>query len=449
MNAPPTWASQAFFYHIYPLGMCGAPLHNMNKTEITSRLNTLHAWLPHLKQMGITGLYIGPLWDSSSHGYDTINYHQVDRRLGHNADFTQLVSACHHAGIRVVVDGVFNHVGRHFFAFESLKTQGEHSPYRSWFHGLKWGKRNKRGDNFTYEGWKGHDDLVKLNLKNPEVKHFLFEVVRYWIHTFHIDGIRLDAADCMDKDFLKELKAFCKQLKPDFWLMGEVVMGDYREWNLDAITNYELYDSFHKSHNNYDYRRLAQTLERQFGEPGVYQSQGLFNFIDNHDVNRIASLLKKPVHLYPLHLLLFTLPGIPCLYYGSEVGLEGKRLKWSDRPLRPFLPHPETLNNAPHQSLFKHICHWARLRKQHQVLINGSFRTLSVEKHVFCFERQNQQEQALIMVNLSAKNRSWTPSPSLTYLQGEWSDVLNGEKITISPNTPLTIHSNWGRILCR
>lgn len=445
----PAWADAAFFYHIYPLGMCGAPLHNLGGSDITSRLNSLHAWLPHLKGMGVTGLYIGPLWDSSSHGYDTLNYHEVDRRLGHNADFIQFVKACHQNNVRVVVDGVFNHVGRHFFAFQSLKADGEQSPYRDWFHNLKWGKRNKRGDHFTYEGWKGHDDLVKLNLKNPEVKSFIFEVVRHWINTFNIDGIRLDAADCMDKDFLQALKIFCKQLKPDFWLMGEVVMGDYREWNLDAITNYELYDSFHKSHNHYDYRRLAQTLERQFGEPGVYQDQGLFNFVDNHDVNRIASLLKKNTHLYPLHLLLFTLPGIPCIYYGSEVGLEGKRLKWSDRPLRPFLPHPNTLSNAPHPSLLKHIGQWARLRQQHDVLVYGSYRTLRVEKHLLCFERQYQERRAVIIVNLSAKNRQWAPSPSQLALHGDWNDVLNGEKVTISSDKPLTIYSNWGKILCR
>lgn len=445
----PIWASEAFFYHVYPLGMCGAPLHNIYPSEINSRLNTLYSWLPHLKQMGVNGLYIGPLWDSSSHGYDTINYHQLDRRLGHNLDFSHFVNACHQSGIRVVVDGVFNHVGRHFFAFESLKVEGQRSPYKSWFHHLKWGKRNKRGDAFTYEGWKGHDDLVKLNLKNPEVRHFIFEVVRYWINTFGIDGIRLDAADCMDKNFLSDLKSFCKQLKPNFWLLGEVVMGDYRAWNLDAITNYELYDSLHKSHNRYDYRHLAQTLERQFGQPGVYQSQGLFNFVDNHDVNRIASLLKKPAHLYPLHLLLFTLPGTPCVYYGSEVGLEGKRLKWSDRPLRPFLPHPDTLKNAPHPNLFRHICQWVQLRKHYPVLVHGSYHTVHAEKHLLCFERKRERERALVMVNLSSRIRQWTPAAHLSELTGAWRDVLNGEEITITSNTPLTIYSNWGRILCR
>ncbi len=441
MSLPSHWAHEAFFYHIYPLGMCGAPLHNLPQNPLTSRLQTLHAWLPHLKTMGVNAVYIGPLWESTSHGYDTLNYHQVDKRLGHSHDLSTWFEACHQAGIRVVVDAVFNHVGRHFFAFESIKKLGKDSPYVDWFENLQFGKRNRRGDAFTYEGWKGHDDLVKLNLQNPEVQHFIFEVVRYWINTFHIDGLRLDAADCMDKIFLKRLLTFCKKLRPDFWLMGEVVMGDYREWGLDAITNYELYDSFHKSHNAYDYTRLAQTLERQFGAQGVYKSTGMFNFLDNHDVNRIASLLKKTAHIYPLHLLLFTLPGTPCLYYGSEVGLEGKRLKWSDRPLRPFLPNPESLKQAPHQDLLKNIQRLAQLRKQHPALIYGSYKRLHVEKHVLIYERRYQNDVLWVMVNLSAQKKRWSaPEPPVS---GQ--DILNQQAISFSK--PVDIYPNWGRIV--
>lgn len=442
-----TWADHAFFYHVYPLGLCGAPLHNFTEAPVSSRLNTLKSWIPYIKELGVNGLYIGPLWESLSHGYDTLNYHLLDRRLGHNEDFINLVKTCHEANIRVVVDAVFNHVGRHFFAFQSLKQHEAQSPYRHWFEKLRLGKRNARGDNFTYEGWKGHDDLVKLNLKEPEVKHYFFEVVRYWIYTFDIDGLRLDAADCMDLDFLQELKSFCQKIKPDFWLMGEVVMGDYRQWKLDAITNYELYDSFHKSHNQQDYQRLARTLDRQFGPQGVYKNQGLFNFVDNHDVNRIASQLKKAAHLYPLHLLLFTLPGTPCLYYGSEVGLEGKRLRWSDRPLRPFLPHPDHLNEAPHQDLRKHIRQVYKLRQDHSVLVNGDYRTLQADKQLLCFIRSNANTQILVVINASARTKNWT-LPTET-LSGAWFDLLNSENLHLNSATPLTIHSNWGRILLK
>lgn len=443
------WAQQAVFYHIYPLGMCGAPLHNFSEERVHSRLPLLQDWIPHLKKLGVNALYIGPLWESSSHGYDTINYHHLDRRLGQQDDLLQFVQGCHQNNIRIVVDAVFNHVGRDFFAFRSLKAYEKDSPYLEWFANLKLGKRNARGDRFTYEGWKGHDDLVKLNLNNPEVKHYFFEVVRFWIQTFDIDGLRLDAADCMDKAFLKDLKAFCKKLKPDFFLVGEVVMGDYREWKLDAITNYELYDSLHKSHNRYDYRQLAQTLDRQFGTPGVYRDQLLFNFADNHDVNRIASLLKKKAHLYPLYLLLFTLPGTPCVYYGSEVGLEGKRLKWSDRPLRPFLPHPRSLAEAPHQDLFRHLCEWSALRQSHPALYRGSYQTVLAEKHLFCFYRACEHEDMYIIVNLSAKAKLW-PFPAANTSEAPWQDLLNPtDLITPHETNPLTIHPNWGRILCR
>lgn len=443
-----SWADHAFFYHVYPLGLCGAPLHNFAESPVQSRLNTLTAWVPYLQELGVNGLYIGPLWESSSHGYDTINYHLLDRRLGHNTDFQALVQKCHTANIRVVVDAVFNHVGRECFAFRSLKQFEAKSPYKNWFENLRLGQRNARGDRFTYEGWKGHDDLVKLNLKNPEVRQFFFELVRYWIYTFDIDGLRLDAADCMDLDFLEALKTFCKSLKPDFWLMGEVVMGDYRKWKLDAITNYELYDSFHKSHNEQDYHRLAQTLNRQFGPTGVYTNQGLFNFVDNHDVNRIASQLQTVAHLYPLYLLLFTLPGTPCIYYGSEVGLEGKRLRWSDRPLRPFFPHPKNLNEVPHQSLRRHIQQWSTLRQKHPALRTGSYQTLHVEKQLICFARTCDAMQVIVMVNQSSGPKTWLPTPQVLP-HGNWRDLLNEEIVNVNGITPLTIHSNWGRILLK
>ncbi|MGV3524620.1 MAG: alpha-amylase family glycosyl hydrolase [Candidatus Sericytochromatia bacterium] len=443
---PPDWAHHALFYHIYPLGMCGAPWRNDGRAEPEARLDLIQDWIPHLVQMGVTAVYIGPLWEAGSHGYDTVSYFDVDRRLGSSASLARLVEALHQQRIRVVVDTVFNHVGREFFAFRSLRRQGADSRYRTWFEKLDFSRRSPAGDPFHYEGWKGHYDLVKLNLAEPEVRQHLFEAVRYWFESFGIDGLRIDAADCMDKSFLQELKAFCRSLKPDAWVMGEVVMGDYREWGLDAITNYELYDSLHRSHNDKDYARLAQTLTRQFGPQGQYREQPLYNFVDNHDVNRIASLLRRGSALYPLHILLMTVPGIPSLYYGSEAGLEGKRLKWSDRPLRPFLPHPEALRETRHADLMATLQKLTRLRRELPALVSGDYATLAVQPEQLIFRRWTATQEVIVAVNM-ARSKAEVMLPQR--LEGNWRDALNPADPLHQRPDRLVIYPSWGRVLVR
>lgn len=437
----PVWAQDAFFYHIYPLGLCGAPWRNDFQAEPEPRLNLIHDWIGHLSELGVNAVYIGPLWEAGSHGYDTVSYWDVDRRLGSQATLQNLVRLLHRQRIRVVLDAVFNHVGREFFAFRSLRRLGQDSPYVKWFEGLRFDKRSPQGDAFWYEGWKGHYDLVKLNVQEPEVRQHLLEAVRHWIEAYEIDGLRLDAADCLDKDFLVELKSFCRRLKPDFWLMGEVVMGDYTSWGLDAITNYELYDSLHKSHNQADYTLLAATLDRQYGEKGQYRHQPLYNFTDNHDVNRIASLLKRVGHLYPMHILLMTLPGIPSLYYGSEAGLEGKRLRSSDRPLRPFLPHPRALQESRHRDLLPNLQKLAKLRHQHAVLRSGNYRTLQVSAQHLVFARQQGAQELIVAVNLAKE-----PVEINLDLPGPWHDLLNPQESFRSLHK-LRLYPQWGRIL--
>ncbi|MFY0574859.1 alpha-amylase family glycosyl hydrolase [Cystobacter fuscus] len=275
----------------------------------------------------MNALYLGPVFESSSHGYDTADYSKVDRRLGTNADLSRLVAAMRAAGIRVILDGVFHHVGRDFWAFRDVQVHGERSRYRDWFSGLQFGKRSPYGDAFSYDGWSGHYNLVKLNLQNAEVRAHLFGVVEQWISEFGIEGLRLDVAEVMDVSFLRDLAAFCRRLRPDFWLLGEAIHGDYRRLGnpetLDSVTNYECYKGLYSSLNDRNYFEIAYSLQRQFGENGIYRDLLLYNFVDNHDVNRIASTLKDPAHLLPLHLMLFTIPGVPSIYYGSEWGQEG------------------------------------------------------------------------------------------------------------------------------
>ena len=261
-----TWYEKAVFYHMYPLGMTGAPLENNPEAPVAHRFEELDKWIPHMKELGCTALYIGPLFESSSHGYDTRDYRLTDRRLGDNEDFIQFVTLCHQAGIRVVVDGLFNHTGREFFAFRDIQEKREHSPYCSWYKGVNFGWDSPFHDGFGYEAWQGHYELPCLNLQNPEVKQYLFDVIRFWIDTFDIDGIRLDCANVMDFQFMKEMRAATAPMKKDFWLMGEVIHGEYSRWvndeMLHSVTNYELHKSLYSGLNDHNFFEIAHNVRR-------------------------------------------------------------------------------------------------------------------------------------------------------------------------------------------
>lgn len=447
---PHPWAHSARFYHLYPLGCCGAPAFADGRT--VARLDQLHGWVEHLLSLGVNAIYLGPVFASSSHGYDTLDYYRVDPRLGETGTLQYLVQLLHAQGIRVVLDGVFNHVGRGFWAFEDLRRHLRHSPYTGWFQRLNFRQRGRAGDPFSYQGWKGHHELVKLRLGNADVRRHLLGALRQWIETYDIDGLRLDAADCMSLAFLSQLAHQARRLKPDFWLLGEVVHGDYGRWihkgKLDSVTNYELYDALHKTHNAGDYHRLAHTLQRQFGPHGVYRGLHLFNFVDNHDVDRIASRLKQPSHLYPLHLLLYTLPGIPSLYYGSEWGIGGRRLRHSDAPLRPAIPHPYHWQPKPHADLQATIARLANLHRHSEALQYGDWHLLHESRQTLAYLRLSRNEALVVLVHQGARNGQL--SLNLPWHHGSLVDLLApGESFAIrnSQAQIAPLYPFWGRIL--
>ena len=401
------WSKSSVFYHIYPLGLCGAPRNNDFSSPAVPRLEKLTAWLDHIQSLGVNAIYLGPVFESSSHGYDTVDYYWVDRRLGTNADLARFSTELHRRGMRLVLDAVFNHVGRDFWAFYDLRTHLSSSPYRDWFANLRFDRRSPHNDPFSYEGWNGHYSLVKLNLANPKVKEHLFGAVETWMREFAIDGLRLDAADCLDFGFMGELAAFCRQKRPDFWLMGEVIHGDYRRWAnpgmLASVTNYECYKGLYSSHLECNYFELAYTLNRQFGPQGIYRDLPLYTFADNHDVNRVASLLNNPTQLYPLYALLFSVPGIPSIYYGSEWGLSGKKERYSDLPLRPDLDLNTMQRSAPQPALAPFISRLAAIRGASPALQHGSYRQLWVDRQQFAFAREAEGDSVIVAVNSDDK----------------------------------------------
>jgi len=445
------WYQDAVFYHIYPLGLSGAASKNQFDAPVEYRLEGLQPWLKHVQSLGVNALYLGPVFQSATHGYDTVDYYQIDRRLGDNQSFARFAESVHQHGMRLVLDGVFNHVGRDFWAFKDVLENGAGSAYVDWFHNLQFGKTSPLGDPFLYEGWHGHFSLVKLNLAHPHVRLHLFDAVGMWMDQFGIDGLRLDAADCIDFDFLRALHSVVKGFRGDFWLMGEVVHGDYREWvnpgTLDSVTNYECYKGLYSSLNDENYFEIAYSLDRQFGDQGRYTDLYLYNFADNHDVDRVASKLDNPAHLYPLYVLLFTMPGLPAVYYGSEWGLQGVKGHHSDEPLRPMLDLFQVERKPPHPDLVDLIRKLTHIRHASAALRSGNFQTLHVSHQQYVFLRQTKDE--VMVVALNSAHQQVSLEISLPFPAHTLTDLLNpGEIFPVKDGKiQATLAPSWGRIL--
>lgn len=446
------WSKQAVFYHIYPLGLLGAEHSNHNGSASTPRILHLMDWIPYLQQLGMNAVYLGPIFESDSHGYDTRDYFHIDRRLGSNEDFRQVAAAFSAAGIRIVLDGVFNHVGRGFWAFQDVLEHGADSPWCAWFQGLDFQGRSPYGDPFTYETWEGHYSLVKLNLHHPAVKQHLLDAVAMWIDTFGISGLRLDAADCVDLQFQQDLASFCRDRKSDFWLLGEVIHGEYRTWanpqTLDSVTNYECYKGLWSAHNDRNLFEIAYAFNRQFGDGGIYRDLNLYSFLDNHDVERLASVLQRPEHLYTCYLLLFTMPGIPSIYYGSEWGLGGRKNNGSDWPLRPALQLDVARQTAPHPDLEPVIARLAMMRKTLPALRHGDYRQLYLTHEQLVFARRADQQQLIVALNLATESVT-VDFPFCDQESGCLHDVLNpGRQIRFGgQHIRVDLGPGWGRVM--
>ena len=393
------WFNEACIYQIYPLGLCGAPAENDGIRE--HRILRVLDWAEHIRGLNMTAVLFNPVFESDRHGYDTRDFFALDCRLGTNEDFAQVCDALHAVGLKVILDGVFNHVGRGFWAFRDVQQKKWDSPYKDWFH-LDFNGDTQYGDGFWYEGWEGHNELVKLNLQNPAVVEHLLEAVRRWAQEFEVDGLRLDVAYSLPPEFLARLRRFAEQLKPEFALLGETLHGDYNRWmNEDAchsVTNYECYKGLWSSFNSGNMFEIGHSLARQFGpEPWtLYRGKHLLSFLDNHDVERIASMLTNPAHLRPAYGLLFGMPGVPAVYYGSEWGIQGKKSE-GDAALRPALEIPRK------NELTDWVAALAAARQKSEALRYGNYRNLLLTNAQIIFERAVEKERVLVAVNAAGE----------------------------------------------
>lgn len=437
------WYDEAVFYHIYPLGLAGAPKQN-DYGEPVHRLNTLLPWVDHIKEIGGSALYIGPLFESVGHGYETTDYKKLDSRLGTNEDLTAFVAYCHEQGIKVIFDGVFNHTGRDFFAFKDIQANRENSHYKDWYCNVNFWGNNEYNDGFSYDNWGGYNLLVKLNQKNPAVVDYICDVIRFWVSEFDVDGIRLDAADVLDFDFMKALRRTANEVKPDFWLMGEVIHGDYSRWvngeTLHSVTNYTLHKALYSGHNDHNYFEIAHTVRR-------LQNMGtlkLYNFVDNHDVERIYTKLTNKAHFAPVHVLLYTLPGVPSIYYGSEFGIEGRKEYGSDDSLRPALnieDYKDSVKTNPCTAL---IAALGKVRQAVPALSYGSYDELMLTNRQFAYARDLDGTRVIVSVNND-------DAPAGMHLAAgncaAYIGALSGEKVSVQDgHINITQPANSGEI---
>lgn len=438
-----SWYNEATFYHIYPLGLTGAPKENDYGTPV-HRLNTLLPWIDHIKEIGCTALYIGPLFESVGHGYETTDYKKLDSRLGTNEDLTNFVKACHDKGIRVIFDGVFNHTGRDFFAFKDIQKNRENSPYVNWYCNVNFGGNTEYNDEFSYENWGGYNLLVKLNQRNPEVQNYICDVIRFWVSEFDIDGIRLDAADVLDFDFMRVLRHTADEVKKDFWLMGEVIHGDYSRWvngqTLHSVTNYALHKALYSGHNDHNYFEIAHTVK-------YLQNMGdldLYNFVDNHDVERIHTKLQNKAHFAPVHVLLYTLPGVPSIYYGSEFGIDGKKEKFSDASLRPALDLKDYADAVTKNPCTALIAALGKVRQGTPALSYGSYSELALTNRQFAFARDMDGVRVIVTVN---NDDSEAEMNLPTGSADEYVGALTGKKVRVEyGRIRVSIAANSGEI---
>ena len=381
------WAYEGIFYQIYPIGFCGAPTANDGKT--VSRILKLKDWSSYLESLGISSILLNPIFESDNHGYDTRDYKKIDCRLGTNEDFAEVCKDLHAHNVKIVLDGVFNHVGRGFWAFKDVQEKKWDSPYKDWFC-INFDGNSCYNDGFWYEGWEGHFELVKLNLDNEQVRNYLLESVGMWIDKLGIDGLRLDVAYMLNRNFMKVLVDFVHSKKPEFLMIGEMLHGDYTQLVnpelLDSVTNYECYKGLYSSFNTHNMHEIGYSLNRQFGpeEWTLYKGLPLYNFVDNHDVERIASQLEDKEHLPLIYAMEFAMPGVPGVYYGSEWGMEGKKEQGSDDK-----------EDLVENELTNYIAQLAKVRAGSPALKYGDYLQLAIAPDVLVFQRRTNEDRII------------------------------------------------------
>ncbi len=387
----PDWVRHAIWWQVYPLGFVGAFPAAEPPGAGEHRLSRLVDWLDHAISLGASGIALGPVFASRTHGYDTTDHFRIDPRLGDDADFDRLIDAARRRGLRVLLDGVFNHVGTDFARYRDAVDTGD-SGAAAWFRG-------RPGRFHTFEG---HDGLITLNHRNPAVVDYTVEVMSHWLDR-GADGWRLDAAYAVPESFWAQVLPRVRAAHPNAWFVAEVIHGDYSAFvagsGADSVTQYELWKAAWSSLNDGNFHELDWALQRHNTFQDTFAP---LTFVGNHDVTRIASKLERPEHLGHALVLLFTVGGIPSVYAGDELGYLGIKedRAGGDDAVRPeFTSPPEGLDGAG-RDIFNLHCYLIGLRRRHPWLYEARTRALRVENRSYVYETRCRDEALLVALNL-------------------------------------------------
>jgi glycosidase len=430
------WIEHAVWWQIYPLGFVGAESDAGACRSIAHRFDRLTAWLDYAVDLGASGLLLGPIFASSTHGYDTIDHFQIDRRLGDDGDFNAFIDAAHRRGLRVILDGVFNHVGREFPGFQRAIAKGPETPDASWFR-LTWPEGAGLDQEPDYDSFEGHRQLVALNHDEPAVAEYVARVMTHWLDR-GADGWRLDAAYAVPRPFWKRVLPAVRAHHPQAYIFGEVIHGDYagfvRDTTVDAVTQYELWKAIWSALNDRNFFELAWALERHNGLLETFVPQ---TFIGNHDVTRIASQLRDERHLAHALVILMTCGGTPSIYAGDEQAFRGikEHRAGGDDAIRPAFPAaPADL--APfgwpvyrlHQQLIG-------LRRRHPWLHGARSRVLELRNTTLVLEVANQGNRLCVALNIADATVVHTLPFSVDVLAGNVAGCRKGTatEITLPP----------------
>ncbi|MFL5284654.1 MAG: alpha-amylase family glycosyl hydrolase [Rhodopila sp.] len=395
------WVSHAIFWHVYPLGFVGAEAAVLPQGAMCHRLRHIIDWMDYAVRLGCSGLLLGPVFASSSHGYDTIDYFRIDSRLGDDGDFDALIAAARARGLRVVLDGVFNHVGRDFPPFQAVLRHGLAATEADWFR-LTRPAGGEPGQEPDYATFEGHRNLVGLNHDSAAVRDHIARVMIHWMNR-GVSGWRLDAAYAVPPSAWAAVLPVVRHAYPNAWFVGEVIHGDYarfvRESTVDSVTQYELWKAIWSALNDRNLFELAWALERHNRYLDVFPP---LTFLGNHDVTRLASQLDDARHVAHALAVLLTVGGAPCIYSGDEQGLRGikEHRAGGDDAIRPaFPPTPDGLGSFGwplyrlHQDLIG-------LRRRHYWLHAARTKVLHLANRDMLFESRSTEGRLIIALNV-------------------------------------------------
>lgn len=413
ISTVPEWLKRAVVYNIFPdsfatgkRALCAAPSETEWERDITlkSRLGGtvkgITENLDYIADLGFNCIYINPIFTAGEyHKYDVLDYFHVSPNMGNDEDFRELVDTAHNMGLRVVIDGVFNHCSWYFFAFDDVVRNGAHSRYKDWFYEISFPVVRPEGEYLppSYSSFAYERKMPKLNTSCPEMRAYFMDVCAYWIREFHVDGWRLDVANEVDRDFWRAFKQTGRAQDPESVMIGEI-------W--ESAESWLCGDMF-DSAMNYDFRKNCRDF---FGEGTITSAefdarvtqmnfryptgilQGQLNLLDSHDVNRFFSHCQGDIRRLRLaEVFLFTAPGTPCVFYGDELGMSGNQ----ELLLRGAMPW----NNPPsdERKLFKALI---TLRRSGDVLVYGKYKTLATgDKGLYVFERRTDSHVVTVALN--------------------------------------------------